>query len=269
MSGATTDVDLVTGEPLLRVTGVSKSFGGVRALSNVSLEVPRGEIRAVIGPNGAGKSTLINLISGNYRPDTGTVHFDGKPLARVPTHRVPALGISRTFQNVALFKELTVLENIMLGCHARSPSPLRALLTGRAATRLEAAFWARAEAALEFVEISHVRHERAGTLAWGLQKRVELARALAQEPQLLLLDEPMCGMTTAEKDDMVQFLMDANQDLGLAIILIEHDLGVVTAMASQMTVLNFGEKIAEGLPAQVTAHPEVIKAYFGTAPEAA
>lgn len=248
----------------LAVKDVSILFGGLRALAGVSLAVPAGQIVAVIGPNGAGKTTLINCISGRYRPAGGRILFAGKDITRVPPHRRAELHIARTFQNIALFKHMTVLENLLLGRHVLMRTGLLAggLFWGPA-QREEIAHRHAVEEIIDFLEIAHIRKRPAGTLSYGLQKRVELGRALALDPRLLLLDEPMAGMNTEEKEDMARFILDINQERGITCILVEHDMGVVMDISDQVSVLDFGRLITTGPPEDVRRNAEVIKAYLG------
>ncbi len=250
--------------PKLQVQDIYISFGGLRALQGVSVDIPRGQMVAIIGPNGAGKTTLLNAISGVYHPYQGHILVDGQDRTFLAPHRVAALGFARTFQNVALFRGMSVLDNIMVGrhCHMRA-GVLSAGLFWGLAQREEIRHRAAVERIIDFLEINHIRKATAGTLPYGLQKRVELGRALAAEPQLLLLDEPMAGMNLEEKEDMARFILDVNDEWGTTIILIEHDMGVVMDISDRVVVLDHGEKIAEGTPQQVRTDPVVVRAYLG------
>ena len=250
--------------PLLVAEGISVSFGALQALNRVSLEVREGEILAIIGPNGAGKTTLLNVVSGVYRPHEGRILFDGQDRTRLRPHQVAALGIARTFQNVALFKGMTVLDNLMVGRN----------LFMRAGFFAQGFYWGlgqkeelehrrKVEQVIDFLEIQNIRKVPVAALPYGFQKRVELGRALAAEPRLLLLDEPMTGMNLEEKEDMSRFILDANEQLGCTIALIEHDMGVVMDISHRVVVLDYGQKIAEGPPTEIRMNQRVIEAYLG------
>ena len=250
--------------PLLAVESVSVRFGALMALNRVSLDVRSGEILAIIGPNGAGKTTLLNVISGFYHPFEGRIVFAGRDRTRLAPPDVAALGVARTFQNVALFKGMSVLDNIMTGrlLKMRGSFLLDAIWWGPA-RRQELEHRAVVERIIDFLEIQAIRKTPAGRLPYGLQKRVELARALAAEPTLLLLDEPMAGMNVEEKEDMCRFILDANDALGTTIALIEHDMGVVMDISDRVVVLDYGQKIADGRPDQVRKDEAVLGAYLG------
>lgn len=250
--------------PQLVIDTLTLHFGGVTALSGVYQEVNPGDILAVIGPNGAGKTSLLNCISGLYRPSAGRIVFEDREITNLPPHRRAQLGIGRTFQNIELFKHMTVLENLMLGRHIHMSQGLVSggFYWGRARHE-EEVHRRRVEEIIDFLEIESIRHKAVGTLAYGLQKRVELGRALALEPRLLLLDEPMAGMNLEEKEDMARFILDVAEEWGTTLILIEHDMGVVMDISDQVAVLDFGRKIAEGTPEEVQKNPLVVKAYLG------
>src|SRR6266404_9662446 len=252
------------GETQLTISDVSKHFGGVRAVEAVTLSVRTGELISVIGPNGAGKTSLLNMISGFYRPDTGAIVFAGKDITGARPSHVAALGIARTFQNIALFSGMTVLDNLMLGRHVHMKSGvLSAFLYWGLAQKEEVTHRRRVEDIIDFLKIQDLRRRPTGSLAYGLRKRVELGRALALDPKILLLDEPMGGMNLEEKEDMARFILDVNEEWGTTIILIEHDMGVVMDISDRVAVLDMGQKIAEGTPQAVKANPQVIKAYLG------
>ncbi len=250
---------------ILAAENISLRFGGVRALTEVSFDVREREIFSIIGPNGAGKTSMVNCISGRYRPTEGRVLFQGKDITRIGANKRAALGLGRTFQNLALFGHMSVLDNIMVGRHhlMRSGFARGMLYWLGGAQREEIEHRRAVEEIVDFLEIQHVRHAPAGTLSYGLRKRVELARAVAVNPKLILLDEPMAGMNLEEKEDMARFIIDLNQEWGMTVLMIEHDMGVVMDISHRVMVLDFGRKLAEGTPAEVLADPHVRRAYLG------
>ena len=254
------------GDVILSLEHISLAFGGVKALSDITFDVREHEVRAIIGPNGAGKSSMLNVINGVYRPQQGTITYRGHVRRGMDSHDVAVAGIARTFQNIALFKGMTVLDNIMTGRNLKMHSTFleQAIWIGRA-RREELAHRAKVEEIIDFLEIQHIRKTPVGRLPYGLQKRVELARALAAEPSLLLLDEPMAGMNVEEKQDMCRFILDVNEQYGTTIVLIEHDMGVVMDISDRVVVLDYGRKIGDGDPAAVRGSKAVIDAYLGVA----
>jgi len=255
----------LAGDPLLRVDGLHLSFGGIQALGGVTLQAKARDITAIIGPNGAGKTSLFNAISGFYRPQQGRIRFAGEDISRTPTARRAAKGMARTFQNVALFRGLSVLDNVKLGGHTRlRANPLTAMWYFGRAQREETRLRAEIERdVIDFLEIDHIRHQPVAALSYGLQKRVELARALAMQPKLLMLDEPVAGMNREETEDMARFILDIQEERGIAVLLIEHDMGLVMDIANHVVVLNFGHVIGVGTPSEVRTNPEVVRAYLG------
>lgn len=255
-----------TGPVILDLKNISLSFGGVKALTDISFDVRQHEIRAIIGPNGAGKSSMLNVINGVYRPQKGEIVLRGEHRRNMDCYGAAKAGIARTFQNIALFKGMTVLDNIMTGRNLKMKSNflMQALYWGPA-RREEIAHREKAEQVIDFLEIQAIRKTPVGRLPYGLQKRVELGRALAAEPDILLLDEPMAGMNVEEKQDMCRFILDVNDQFGTTIVLIEHDMGVVMDISDRVVVLDYGKKIGDGTPDEVRSNQAVINAYLGVA----
>ena len=254
------------GDIILKLDDISLSFGGVRALTEITFDVCEHEIRAIIGPNGAGKSSMLNVINGVYHPQHGTIAFRGEVRREMNPHKAAVQGIARTFQNIALFKGMSVLDNIMTGRNLKMHATFveQAIYLGRA-RREELENRRKVEEVIDFLEIQHIRKTPVGKLPYGLQKRVELARALAAEPSMLLLDEPMAGMNVEEKQDMCRFVLDVNEQYGTTIVLIEHDMGVVMDISDRVVVLDYGKKIGDGSPDEVRNNRAVIDAYLGVA----
>lgn len=260
------DDGIAFGDVLLHVNNISLSFGGVKAITDVSFDINKGEIRAIIGPNGAGKTSMLNVINGFYHPQEGTITFRGEERRKMKPYQAASSGISRTFQNVALFTGMSTLDNIMAGRTLKMHKNFfwQMLRYGPALDE-EIEHRKAVEEIIDFLEIEHIRKEPVGTLPYGLKKRVELGRALVAEPDLLLLDEPMAGMNLEEKEDMSRFIIEVNQQYGTTIALIEHDMGVVMDLADRVIVLDYGKKIGDGLPDEVQANQDVIDAYLGVA----
>jgi branched-chain amino acid transport system ATP-binding protein len=257
--------DIAAASVHMSIAGVSKRFGGVTAVDGVSLDIPKGAIVSIIGPNGAGKTSLLNMISGFYKPDRGSIRLAGRDITQMRPSAIAALGIARTFQNIALFSGLTVLDNLMLGRHVRMRSGiLSSIAYWGLAQREEIRHREACEEIIEFLKLQDLRKMPTAALAYGLRKRVELGRALALEPKILLLDEPMGGMNQDEKEDMARYVLDVNQERGVTVVLIEHDMGVVMDISDRVIVLDRGRRIAAGAPAEMQRDPAVIAAYLGT-----
>lgn len=254
------------GGTLMDLRNITLRFGGVTAIKDISFDIREGEIRAIIGPNGAGKSSMLNVISGFYNPQEGEVWFRGQKRGPMKPYQVARLGIARTFQNIALFDGMSVLDNIMTGrlTHTKSGLLEQAIWWGRA-EREEIENRKKVEEIIDFLEIQHIRKTPVGRLPYGLKKRVELARALAAEPKLLLLDEPMAGMNVEEKEDMSRYILDVNDEFGTTVALIEHDMGVVMDLSDRVVVMDYGRKIGDGTPQEVRNNQDVIDAYLGVA----
>jgi branched-chain amino acid transport system ATP-binding protein len=266
MSSCSSERSKVASSLALRLDAISLSFGGVKALSDINLAIAPGEIRAIIGPNGAGKSSLLNVITGIYQPDHGQVWIGEQRFPRVPTQRLASLRVTRTFQNLALFKGLDVLDNVLAGRIAdRKATFIEQLIGWGRARREESQARERAEAMLNLLDLKDLRHRSVNSLPYGLQKRVELARALVADPKILLLDEPLAGMTAREKREMTRFIRAARDQNGTTIILIEHDIGIVMGLSDRIAVLDYGRKIADGTPLEVRTDQAVIDAYLGVA----
>ncbi len=262
--GYTTEDGRKIGDTMMEMKKITLRFGGVVAIENISFDIHEGEIRAIIGPNGAGKSSMLNVISGFYNPQEGEVWFHGSKRPPMHPYQVAEQGIARTFQNIALFKGMSTLDNIMTGRMTKMNAGMlsQAIWWGKAA-REEEEHRQRVEEIIDFLEIQAIRKTPVGRLPYGMQKRVELGRALASEPKLLLLDEPMAGMNVEEKEDMSRFILDVNDEFGTTIALIEHDMGVVMDISDRVVVMDYGKKIGDGTPAEVLANQDVIDAYLG------
>jgi branched-chain amino acid transport system ATP-binding protein len=250
---------------LFEAKDVAVQFGGIRAVDGVSFAVEKGKVFTIIGPNGAGKTTLFNLISRIYDPSQGSLHFEGGEITKVAPHKVAALGIARTFQNIELFEHATVLQNLLLGRHAHRKSNLVSeIFFTPSVKRMEVEHREKAEAIIDFLDLEHYRDSLIAGLPYGVRKVVELGRALCTEPKLLLLDEPSSGLNTEETEDMAFWIHDIKNDLGITVLMVEHDMALVSEVSDEVLALNYGRVLATGTPAQVQEHPEVVKAYLGT-----
>lgn len=248
----------------LEINKLTLAFGGIVALQQVTMKVRKGEIHAVIGPNGAGKTSLFNCISGVYQPIEGDIRYEGHSILHKRPHQIASLGIARTFQNIELFRHMSVIDNLLLGRHHRFRSgPLSGIFFWGRALREEITHRRKVEEVIDFLEIEKVRKKAVGTLPYGIQKRVELGRALAMEPKILLLDEPTSGMNVEETEDIARFVLDIKEELEVTVIMVEHDVAMVMDIADWITVLNFGSKIAEGTSSEIQTNPKVIQAYLG------
>lgn len=252
-------------DSILKIDNISLAFGGVKALTDVSFEVKKGSVFSIIGPNGAGKTSMLNCISGRYRPNSGSIGFNGRDVTKLRPNDRADLGMGRTFQNLALFGHMSVLDNIMVGRHhlLKNNWITGPLYWASPAQTEELEHRRQVEEVIDFLEISHIRKAVAGTLSYGLRKRVELARAMALKPQLILLDEPMAGMNLEEKEDMARYILDLNEEFGITVVMIEHDMGVVMDISHEVMVLDFGKKLISGLPEDVMADEHVKRAYLG------